>query len=302
MRFNNRLDLNLLVALDHLLRLRSVSGAAARMNVTQSAMSSALLRLRNYFEDELLVKIGRKMELTPRAEALKDSVTDLLVRIERTVTSTSQFDPARSDRRFTILASDFTLATIAPGLLSSCEQTAPDVTFSFLNQVAAPDRLLEQGAADLLIIPHEFCSKLHPSEVVLEEDYCVVVWNEGRYASSKLSRREFSKAAHVVMQPSEGGLSLETLYLARRGVERRIDVTTYSFSSMPGLVAGTNRIATLHRRLANDALRRWPIKIVELPFKLPPMRQSVQWHKYRSNDAGLIWLLGMIRAAAKELG
>src|SRR5215472_2920203 len=102
MRFKNRLDLNLLVALDHLLHLRSVSAAAERMNVTQSAMSSALQRLRDYFEDELLVKIGRKMELTPRAEALKDSVKDLLARIEWTVTSTSQFDPSRSDRHFTI--------------------------------------------------------------------------------------------------------------------------------------------------------------------------------------------------------
>jgi LysR family transcriptional regulator, nod-box dependent transcriptional activator len=81
MRFN-RLDLNLLVALDHLLHLRSVSGAAERLNMTQSAMSNALLRLRQYFDDDLLVKVGRRLELTPRGEALKDAVRDVLVRVE----------------------------------------------------------------------------------------------------------------------------------------------------------------------------------------------------------------------------
>jgi DNA-binding transcriptional LysR family regulator len=264
-------------------------------------MSNALQRLRDYFEDELLVTIGRKMELTPRADALKDSVRDLLVRVEWTVASPSQFDPALSDRCFNILVSDYTLATLVPALLARCERIAPDVKFTFLSQIPAPERSLERGDVDLLVIPHEFCSKLHPSEVILEEDYCAVVWNKGRYATVEISRREFSEAPHVVMQPSQGRQSLETLYMAQRGVERRIDVITHSFSSVPQLVAGTNRIATVHRRLARVAQRSLPIKIVELPFPLPPMHQSVQWHKYRSNDPGLIWLRDMIRTAAKDL-
>jgi len=118
MRFN-KLDLNLLVALDHLLHLRSVSGAAERMNMTQSAMSNALLRLRDYFDDPLLVKIGRRMELTPRADSLKDPVRDVLVRVEWTIAATSQFDPARSERQFNILLSDYTLATLIPSVLAN---------------------------------------------------------------------------------------------------------------------------------------------------------------------------------------
>ena len=116
MRFN-KLDLNLLVALDHLLNLRSVSEAAARMNMTQPAMSNALLRLREYFDDDLLVKIGRRMELTPRAESLKDAVRDVLVRVEWTIATTADFNPAQSDRQFNVLVSDYTLATlVAEGL------------------------------------------------------------------------------------------------------------------------------------------------------------------------------------------
>ncbi|WP_027524785.1 LysR family transcriptional regulator [Bradyrhizobium sp. Ec3.3] len=302
MRFNNRLDLNLLVALDHLLHLRNVSAAAARMNMTQSAMSSALQRLRDYFEDELLAKAGRNMELTPRAESLKVSVRDLLVRIEGTVAASSQFDPSRSERCFTIVACEYALATIAPALLRHCERIAPDVKFNLVSQLAAPERLLEQGTADLLIIPKEFCWNRYPSEVILYDDYCAVAWSRGHYASRKLSRKEFSRAPHVVMRAAEDRQSPETHLMTQRVLERRIDVTTDSFSALPGLVAGTNRIATTHRRLAKEAIGRLPIKIVELPFKLPPMQLSVQWHKYRSNDTALIWLLEMIRATARNLG
>src|SRR5881398_3581498 len=116
MRFN-RLDLNLLVALDHLLHLRSVSGAAARMNMTQSAMSNALSRLRDYFGDELLVKVGRRLEPTVRAQALAAPVREVLTRVDWTIAAERDFNPAQSDRAFNLLVSDYTLATLAPEIL-----------------------------------------------------------------------------------------------------------------------------------------------------------------------------------------
>jgi LysR family nod box-dependent transcriptional activator len=301
MRFNNKFDLNLLVALDHLLDLRSVSGAAARMNVTQSAMSNALLRLRGSFDDELLVKIGRRMELTPRADALKESIKDLLVRIDWTITSTSQFDPSQSDRCFKILVSDYTLAVLVPRLLARCETLAPAIRFEFLQQVKSPEKALEQGDVDLLIIPREFSSKLHPSEVLFEEQFCAIAWNKGKFAKGKLSRSDYSQASHVIMRPAIAAQSLEAVYLEQRGVKRNEDVITYTFATVPSLVIGTNRIATLHRRLARLAQRSLPIRIIDLPVSLPAMQQSIQWHRYRSNDAGLIWLRQAIHAVVGEL-
>ncbi len=298
MRFN-KLDLNLLVALDHLLNLRSVSLAAERMNMTQSAMSNALQRLRDYFDDDLLVKIGRRLELTPRADGLKEPVRDVLVRVEWTIATTSQFDPARSDRQFSILVSDYTLATLAPKILAQCQADSHSVRFNFLNQVDGPERLLERGDIDLLIIPQEFCSRRHPNEVIFEEEFCGVVWNHGKLAKGKLSRREFEQASHVVAQPSSGAQSLESVYFRQQGVTRRVDVTTYSFNTLPQLIVGTDRIATLHRRLAVQAQSMLPIKIVELPFRLPRMKQAMQWHKYRSQDPGLIWIRELICRVSK---
>lgn len=297
MRFN-KLDLNLLVALDHLLQLQNVSAAAERMNMTQPAMSNALFRLRDYFNDDLLVKIGRRMELTPRGEALKDAVRDVLVRVEWTVATPSQFDPARSERQFTILVSDYTLATLVPALLARCQEVSDSVRFNFLHQVAGPERLLDRGDVDLLIIPSEFASRRHPSEAILEEEFCAIVWSEGKLAQRRLSRRDFLAASHVVMQTPGGAQSLESVFFKQHDLVRRNDVTTYSFSTIPQLIVGTDRIATIHRRLARQAQRALPIKIMELPFRLPKMEQSVQWHKYRSQDAGLIWLRGLISEVA----
>ena len=299
MRFN-RLDLNLLVALDHLLNLRSVSGAAARMNMTQSAMSNALVRLREYFEDDLLVKIGRRLELTPRAAALKDAVRDVLVRVEWTIATTADFNPAESDRQFNMLVSDYTLATLVPKVLGLCRKETSTVRFNFLEQVDGPERLLERGDVDLLIIPKEFCSRHHPFEIILEEEFCAIVWSGGSLAREKLTRRAFAEASHVVTQPAGGAPSLESVFFKQHDLVRRADVTTYSFNAMPLLVVGTDRVATIQRRLADQAARSLPVKIIELPYRLPKMQQSVQWHKYRSQDAGLIWLRGVIREAAGQ--
>lgn len=298
MRFN-KLDLNLLVALDHLLNLRSVSGAAERMNMTQSAMSNALLRLREYFGDDLLVKIGRRLELTPRASALKDAVRDVLVRVEWTIATTADFDPAQSDRQFNLLVSDYTLATLIPKLLELCGETHASVRFNFLPQVDGPERLLERGDVDLLVIPKNFCSRQHPFEIGLEEEFCAIAWSEGKFGKGKLSRRAFAEASHVVMKTSDGAQSLESVFFREHDLARRVDIATYNFTTIPLLVVGSDRLATVHRRLAEQSARALPIRILDLPYRLPRMQQAIQWHKYRSQDAGLIWLRAALRQAAK---
>ncbi|HKM99486.1 MAG TPA: hypothetical protein VJX23_03140 [Candidatus Binataceae bacterium] len=102
------------------------------------------------------------------------------------------------------------------------------------------------------------------------------------------------------MQPPGGAQSLKSVFFRQQEVVRRVDVMTYSFNTMPLLVAGTDRIATIHRRIARQAQRALPIQIVDLPFRIPKMKQAVQWHKYRSQDAGLIWLRALIRESAKQ--
>jgi DNA-binding transcriptional LysR family regulator len=289
MRFN-KLDLNLLVALDALLSERNISRAAERVHLSQSAMSNALARLRDYFDDELLVQVGRKMDPTPRAEGLADAVRDVLVRIEATISTQPAFVPAESTRVFRLLVSDYTLTTLMPHVLALVYERAPNVRLDMCPQVARPDRALERADADLLIIPREYCAEQHPAETLLDEQFCCVLWKDAKLAAAPLTRDAYLDAGHVVVLPAQGQPALEDWFVQRLGVSRRIEVTTFGFAASARLVVGTERIATVHRRLARLAQRNEQIVIRDVPLDMPLMHQAVQWHKHRSTDAGLTWL------------
>ena len=171
MRFN-RLDLNLLVALDALLTERNISRAAEKVYLSQSTMSHALGRLREHFKDDLLVQVGRKMELTPRAETLKDPIRDVLVRISITVDTPLEFDPSKSDREFVLHVSDYSMEVLLPHVFALAESQGSKVTFRLLPQ-AGPvgTRALERGEVDVLLIPESYCSPAHPPEAIFREDF-----------------------------------------------------------------------------------------------------------------------------------
>ncbi len=299
MRFN-KLDLNLLVALDALLTEQSISRAAEKTHLSQSAMSNALARLREYFDDELLVQVGRKMEPTPRAHSLKDPVRDILVRVEASVTAQPEFIPSQSTRLFRLLISDYTLLTLLPQLQQMAYRQAPGVRFDLRPQTTQPQRSLERGEADLLIIPNDFCSASHPSEMLLEEAFCCVVWSESHLASGTLTEERYMNAGHVVVQPGDG-VALMDWFMRQSSVKRRAETSTFSFLSQASLVVGTHRIATMHGRLASLAARFLPIAIRELPVPIPRMQQVMQWHQHRTTDPGLVWLRALLREAVTAM-
>lgn len=301
MRFN-RLDLNLLIALDALLTERSVTRAAARLNLSPSATSDALARLREYFEDELLVQVGRRMEPTPRAEALQQPVRDVLVRVDSTIATQPTFDPTRSDRVFRIFASDYTQMVIGSQVMALAAHQGATVRFDFLPQVAQPHKNLERGEADLLVMPKALLSTEHPDEVLYQERFVCVVWKEGRLARGTLTREHYLTAGHVVMHPQEAASSsFEDWYVTKSGITRRIVASSYGFATVPGLLVGTDHVATMHERLARLLSTMWPLTIKPCPIEVPPMQQAIQWHKYRTQDQGSVWLRGLFRQAAAVL-
>ncbi|MDN4592055.1 nodulation protein NfeD [Xenophilus aerolatus] len=301
MRFN-KLDLNLLVALDAMLTELSISRAAERLHMSQSAMSNSLARLRDYFDDELLVQVGRKMELTPRAEVLRDSVRDVLLRVDTSIAAKPLFVRSESDREFRIFISDFTLATLMPHVLARAHAQAPSVRFALRPQVEDPTRPLERGEVDLLVLPLDYCSPNHPTEVLFVETFSCVVWNRGRYGQAPLTIEQYAAAGHVAVQPASAHpSSFEGWVVARYGLERRDEVTTYSFASAPGLKVGTDRIATVHSRLARTAAKNLPVTLHKPPLVFPEMQQCMQWHKYRSNDPGLSWLRDLFHQSVGDM-
>ena len=301
MRFN-RLDLNLLVALDALLTDRSITKAAERLNLSPSATSNALARLRGYFDDELLVQVGRRMEPTPRAQSLQEAVRDVLLRVDSTMAMQPEFEPAKADRVFRIFVSDYTQMVLVPHLLTLASAERCSACFEFLPQVSNPQRNLERGEADLLIIPRDFLSPDHPQEVLYTEEFTCVVWRESALARGDLTFERYLDAGHVVMQPpGHAGDSFEAWFVKRYGVTRRVAVSSYGFCALPPMVVGTEFIATVHKRLAQQLMASWPIELRTPPLPITSMEQGLQWHKYRTQDPGLVWLRDLLHRAAARM-
>lgn len=299
MRFN-RLDLNLLVALNALLNDRSISRAAERIHLSQPATSNALARLRAYFEDELLIPSGRQLILTPRAQALVEPVREVLMRIESSIAHQPEFDPALETRSFTLLVSDFTTTVFVPALLERLFHEAPGVRIDLRGQHVLPSEMLERGDADLLIIPSQYVSPNHPSVPLFEEDYVCVTWSGNTRIKAQMSFDDYLGCGHVLPNLT-GPMSapvFDAWFRERYGVTRRVEVTAPTLASLPSMVMGTDRIATVHRRLAERLRHQLPIRIWEPPMEIPPLVQTLQWHKFRNNDTALTWL----RMRALEVG
>jgi len=291
MRFN-KLDLNLLVVLNALLTERSISRAAEKIHLSQPATSNALSRLRDYFEDELLVSSGRQLLLTPRAESLIEPVREVLMRIDSTIAAQPEFDPATESRDFTLLASDFTMTVLIPPLLEVLYKEAPGFRIHIRTQNDRPDEVLEQGKADFLIIPSQFLSKNHPSVALFEEDYVCVTWEGNTRVGERLVLDDFLSSGHVTANFSgeRQSTTFDSWFMDSFELTRRVEVTAPSMAALPAMVIGTDRIATVHRRIAERARTYLPVRLWEPPLKIPRLVQTLQWHKYKNNDAATLWL------------
>ena len=296
MRFKN-LDLNLLVALDKLIRHRSVSRAAEELAITQSAMSNALNRLRLHFDDPLLVQVGRRMEPTPRAIALEQPVRDILVRIDAAVATPPGFEPETSNRRIGLMVSDYSLSTVVPPFLAAVARKAPFMRFDIKPQQNLPQLQLERGDTDLLIAPGIYCSPDHPSERLLLDPMVCVMDADHPAARHGLSMDLFLEAEHVVMLPPVIGESFAARVLREAGLSVQIAVTSFSFASLPDLVRSTRRIALVQERLARRMARQGGLAVLDPPLPLPPLEQRVQWHTIRGQDPALEWLRAELHAS-----
>ena len=298
MRFQ-RLDLNLLVALDALLDEKSVSAAADRICLSQSATSSALGRLRDYFGDDLLVQKGRKMVLTARGEELVEPVQSVLHQIRTTIAEAPEFEPAETERVVTIMASDYTIEALLSRALQDMAESAPGIRFVILPMADNLTQAIDRGEMDLLVTIDFAISSDHPSEPLFEDTYVVMGWEQNPHIAKGIDRDTYFELGHVMT--GLGGnrkAAFEEWFLRSQSLKRRVEVTAPSFLSVPFLLVGTNRIATVHKRLARPLAKQLPLKILPTPFPIPPIRQSVQWHRSHSNDPCLSWIVAKLKETA----
>lgn len=297
-----RLDLNLLVALEALLTEKSVTRAAAKLNITQPAMSGALARMREYFEDPLVIQVGRHMELTPYAQTLVAPIHDIIMRIDSAIASEPVFDPRQSQRHFSMTLSDYTIRVFLQDVLIDVHREAPGITFEFRQSSSRVQEELESGEVDFVIGPTIDVLPEHPNEVLFEDDYTVIAWKDSTAVGDTLSFDEYLALRHVVFRPSNRGSPwLERWFAQRYGDVRQVDIAAQSFELLPHLVVGTDRIATIQSRLARLVLPTLPLKAIAPPIDLPVLTEVLQWNVHRDPDPASQWLRTKMKERAALL-
>lgn len=297
-----RIDLNLLVALDILLAERNVTRAAERLHITQSAASGVLARLRDYFEDPLLVQVGRDMRLTPLAESLVDQVRDIIVRIDSAMESRPEFDPAEANRHFVIIASDYVSRVLMADVLQRMSVLAPRLTFEIRPTSPMMVRDVEQGRVDLLVTPAHLVSADHPHTPLFDDTYTVVAWDQNPICDAGLTLDAYYSAGHVAYRVGRRGNPwFEEWYANQYPEPRRVEVITHDFNLIARFVIGTNRLATVQTRLAAQLEESMPVRVLPLPMDAPRLVEVLQWHKYRDSDPGCTWLREQIIDTARQL-
>lgn len=296
------LDLNLLVALDALLDEASVSQAAERLHLSQPATSAALRRLRSWFGDPLLAPHGKRMMLTPYALRLRPQLSALLAGIDAFASQPALFDPAATHRRFRISMSDYLANVVLRPLATAIAASAPGIELEIVPPDDNSAERLDRGEIDLLMIPQEFVTPQNPSRLLFEEQHVLVGWRDNPLLQAPVTPEVFAAAGHVSVRLGQiTRITFAEAQLRALGIARREEVIVPSFAMVPDLLVGTRRLSIMHERLARLAARRSEIAIRALPFAFPPMREMVQFHRARADDAGLLWLLGEIeRIVAAE--
>jgi DNA-binding transcriptional LysR family regulator len=295
------LDLNLLAALDVLLLEKNTTRAGERLCLSQSAVSGALARLREYFNDDLLVPAGRTLVLTPLAESLIEPVRDVLRQVETTIATKARFDAATSTRQFNVMSSDYAMTVLLARALRRAVRDAPGIAFTLRQTTANWQDELARGLVDVVLIPEMFASETHPREALFTEEFLCVTDVGNERVGESLTIEQFFSLGHVGMAFGQSSnLSIDHLLLQKHG-HRRMEVIAPNFTIMPSLVLGTNRIAVMHARLARQAAEWLPLRLLPPPIELPGMVELMQWPAHHTNEPGSLWLRALLRETAREI-
>src|SRR3712207_6266298 len=298
------LDLNLLVSLDALLQQRSVTRAAEQMRLSQPALSASLGRLRRHFGDELLSRVGNEYRLTPLAVQLRELARLALSGVERVFTAQTEFDPASSTREFSLLISDYGVAVLGDTIAALLAEEAPGARLRFIaNTPSSVDRA-EQVllSTDLLVLPHGFVSDLSHRDLYRDEWVCLVS-SDNADVDGELTVEHLRSLPWVVTFHGPTAATPAARQMRMRGIELNVQVVTESFLTVPGLVAGSGRIALLQRRLAELLPLNLGIRSLPPPVEVGQLVEAMWWHPAFDDDPEHAYLRDVVsRAVEQALG
>jgi DNA-binding transcriptional LysR family regulator len=295
------LDLNLLVALDALLAEGHVGRAASRVGLSQPAMSHALRRLRDIFADPLLVRVGARMKFTPRAEGLRAPLAAALEQV-RGLFQTETFDPAASDRRFSMMMPDLVVDLIMPALAERIARLAPRVSLEVVPWTCpcttSPDPA--QGVDLILSCIGDACRGFHRQLLYRDKDALAV--RRGHPVGPGLSQADaFSEARHIAVVSRGASADMIDAWLRKTGLKRNIALTVPSYLQALHLAARTDLVAFVPTRLI--AAHEEALLLMEVTPPLDPgVDEQYLFYPTRAQfDPGSIWLRRLVQEIGRNL-
>jgi DNA-binding transcriptional LysR family regulator len=295
------LDLNLLRVLDAVLRERSVTAAAARLGLTQPAVSNALARLRAAFDDPLFVRTASGMAPTPFARDLDDPVRQALALIESALAQRTGFDPLASTRSFRFYMSDLGEISFLPPLVERAQRLAPGVRLETvaldLQEIADA---LATGALDLAVgfLPG-LAGAVRRRRLFRDRYVCLMRADHPRIGS-RLTRKLFLEASHALVSSTGSGHRVVEEALERNGLTRRIALRVPHFTVVPMVLERTDLLLTLPARVARVYEAGGRFKSLPPPVPIPPADVGVHWHERFERDPGGRWLREQLVALFAE--
>jgi DNA-binding transcriptional LysR family regulator len=293
------LDLNLLVPLRALLEERHVTAGAKRSFLSQSAMSRVLERLREMFDDPLLVRSGRTYERTARGERVLRELERLLPRLEAMVRG-NEFDPGQSEERFRVALTDHASTILLPPLLAGVRRTAPRIKLVVSAWRTQAYEDVAAGRIDTALSAVEVPRDLE-SEVIFDLDFVCLVGSALRLRTRRFTLKQYLQLPHALVETLAGQQNLVDRPLAQLGVKRPVVLSIPFFVPAIYAIAHSDLVLTVPRKLAKITAGVAGVRVVEPPHELKAFPYFMAWHPRLASDPAHLWFREQIRRAVRTV-
>lgn len=287
---NKPFDLRLLLVFDAVMRERNVTRAALALHLTQPTVSNALSRLRHVLDDDVFVRCAGGVRPTPRALELAIPISQALRQIEHSLQPTA-FRPENADTTFTFAMSDQVGAVLLPMMAAHLETVAPGIRLQIRPKVDAEvSRQLETQDIDFAIGVLHTDDRSPSAAPLYSDDYVCVMRKDHPLAQGHLSAKQFISARHLLVRSAGAATGLIDDVFRKKGLSRRIGMTTSQVIAVPEIIQRSNLVATLLRRTAECLHDADLVHTVPLPFRLGPVQIALFWHVSVNSHPPHAWM------------
>lgn len=301
-----RFDLNLLYTLRELLKEPNTTKVGEKLGLTQSAVSSSLNRLRWAFQDDLLVRSGRAMAPTKRAEKLLEPVDEILGLIEKLVEEV-RFEPKNLNRTFRIASGEYVLLWLMPSLLARLRREAPGISIRCDTSVVENRSLMRSGHIDLALLPSAVVKNndnLISHKFLYTDRLVCITSRSNEEIGERITQEEYLKARHVVVSPDSSKNSEIYTAAEKFAKDRQLNIDIVceisSYAVLPGALSQNDMVATIPSRIFHMIPNQDAFRVFDLPFEAPEFDVSMVWNTSFDKDPEHQWFRNMVEDIYRE--